>query len=79
MIDFKKYWKHSEDEPLSQIVIDGYYGEVGAGSGGYWGFITKPNKTDINPPLNVRLQPELQTWIEDTLQELIEGGKDEKA
>ena len=28
MIDFKKYWKHSEDEPLSQIVIDGYYGEV---------------------------------------------------
>lgn len=72
MIDFKKYWNHSEDEPLSQLVIDNFYGEVGAGEGGYWGFIITPEQEQIDPPPEIDNQQTLQAWVEETVDKLIQ-------
>jgi hypothetical protein len=72
MIDFKKYWNHSDDEPLSQLVIDNFYGEVGAGEGGYWGFIITPEKEQIDPPPEINNQQTIQAWVEETVDKLIQ-------
>lgn len=72
MINFKEYWKHSNDEPLSQLHISGFYGEVGAGSGGYWGFIITPEQEQIDPPPEINKQNTIQAWIEETVNKLIQ-------
>lgn len=70
-MDFKSYWKHSDDEPLSQINISGFKAEVAASEGGYWAFIITQEGERIDAPSEIQDPKLLKDWVEESLNDLI--------